>query len=137
MEPIRQTARNALRCLGVLIAGVLFLPRLRAEDPAPAPQKTQDQPSLWPMIAIMGLVFYFMVWRPQRREEKKKKEMLANLKKNDHVVTASGIHGVVANVTDSEVVLKVDESQDVRIKFSRSAVAQIVTGDEEVPAGKK
>lgn len=97
-----------------------------AEEPA-AP----STPPFLPMLIILGLVMYFLVIRPQRREERARKEMLLQLKKNDHVVTGSGIHGVVANVTDDEVILKVDESKDVRIRFSRSAVARILTGDEE------
>ena len=79
-----------------------------------------------PMIVIMGVLFYFMILRPQKREEKARKEMLSALAKNDHVVTASGIHGVIASVTDEEIVLKVDESKDVRIRFSRSAIARRV-----------
>jgi preprotein translocase subunit YajC len=76
-----------------------------------------------PIIAI----FYFLIIRPQRQQQKKIKEMLANLKKNDEVVTASGIHGTVAIVKEKTVVLRVDEG--CRIEFDREAIASVTNGE--------
>lgn len=104
--------------------------------PAPAGPGSQEAPpppaglgSPWPLLVIMGVVMWFMVIRPQRKEEKAKKEMLSQLKKNDHVLTSGGLYGVVAAVTDADVVLKVDESKDVRVKVTRSSVAKVITED--------
>ena len=69
------------------------------------------------------LIFYFLVIRPQRQQQKKVKDMLANLKKNDEVVTTTGIHGTVAIIKEKTVVLRVDEG--CRIEFDREAIATV------------
>ena len=79
-----------------------------------------------PIIAI----FYFLIIRPQRQQQKKIKEMLANLKKNDEVITTSGIHGTVAIVKEKTVVVRVDEG--CRIEFDRLSIAS-VTSTEAKP----
>lgn len=68
-------------------------------------------------------IFYFLVIRPQRQQQKKIKQMLANLKKNDEVVTASGIHGTVAIIKDKTVIVRVDEG--CRIEFDREAIVMV------------
>lgn len=75
----------------------------------------------------IGLIFYFLVIRPQRQQQKKLKEMLANLKKNDEVVTTSGIHGTVAIVKDKTVVIRVDEG--CRIEFDRESIATVKSNE--------
>ncbi len=79
---------------------------------------------LFQIIPII-LIFYFLIIRPQRQQQKKIKEMQDNLKKNDEVVTASGIHGTVAIVKDKTVVLRVDEG--CRIEFDRESVASVTS----------
>ena len=75
----------------------------------------------------IALIFYFLVIRPQRQQQKKIKEMLGNLKKNDEVVTTSGIHGTVAIVKDKTVVLRVDEG--CRIEFDRESIASVKSNE--------
>ncbi|MDP6379868.1 MAG: preprotein translocase subunit YajC [Phycisphaerae bacterium] len=83
-----------------------------------------------PLALILG-VFYFLIIMPQRKRERKRKEMLAEVKKHDRVMTIGGIVGVVYSVTDDEVVLKVDEKNDVRLRFARSAVNRIIGGEDD------
>ncbi len=68
-------------------------------------------------LILMGAIFaafWFLLIRPMKQKEKKERESLfSSLKKNDEVLTASGIIGIVAQVKDDEVVLKVDESANV------------------------
>ena len=71
------------------------------------------------------------MFRPQQQQQKKIKEMLANLKKNDEVITTSGIHGTVVIVKDKTVVLRVDEG--CRLEFDRESIASIVTSSEVKP----
>ncbi|MGB2938284.1 MAG: preprotein translocase subunit YajC [Phycisphaerae bacterium] len=86
------------------------------------------------MVLIFG-VFYLLLIRPQRKREKERKlkrqEMLDALKKNDHVTTVGGIRGVVSSIGDKEVVLKVDESKDVRLRVSRDAISKVGDLDEK------
>jgi len=79
---------------------------------------------LVPYVIIFG-VFYFLVFRPQQKKQKQIKEMLANIKKNDDIVTASGIHGTVVLVKEKTVVVRVDEG--CRIEFDREAIALVKT----------
>jgi preprotein translocase subunit YajC len=72
-----------------------------------------------------------MILRPQRREQSTRQSMLDQLKKNDRVVTAVGIYGVVVNVPQGvdEVTLRVDETSNTRIKVTRSSIVRVL-GDE-------
>lgn len=86
-----------------------------------------------PLVA-MGLVWYFLLMRPQRRDQQKREEMLGNLKKNDRVVTIGGMIATVAAVSDDkkEVTLKVDDN--TRIKFQRSAIQTVLRDEVSEPA---
>jgi len=89
-------------------------------------------------VPIM-LLFYFMMLRPNQRRERDRKNMLAALKKNDHVVTVGGIKGVVANVKpeEDEVVLRVDEDSGTKLRVVFSSIARVVTAAEESAGAKK
>lgn len=78
--------------------------------------------SLMPMLLVF-LVFYFLLIRPQQKKQKELSSMLSSLKKNDEVLTSSGIHGTIVNVKDDTVVLKVDDN--VKIEFEKSAIALV------------
>lgn len=82
---------------------------------------------LIPMLAI-GFLFYFLLIVPQRKEQRKRQQMLGALKKNDRVITIGGIYGVVANVhrEADEVTLKVDEATNTKIRVSLSAIARVL-----------
>src|ERR1051325_5814940 len=89
---------------------------------------------LWPLV-LMGLIFYFIMLRPQNAEKKRRAEMLNAVKKNDRVVIIGGIMGVVQNVKDDEITLKVDESSNTKITFTRASIARVVsTGQPEQAA---
>lgn len=81
---------------------------------------------LFPLI-LFGLIFYFLLFRPQSREKKRRAEMLSAIKKNDRVVTIGGIIGTVSSVRDDEITLKVDESSNTKITFSRASVQRVVS----------
>ena len=82
---------------------------------------------LLPFIAIFAL-FYFLLIRPQRREQAKRQEMLSAVKKNDRIITAGGIYGVVASVNRdaNEVTIKVDESSNTKLRMTLSSIGQVV-----------
>ena len=93
------------------------------------PQQSGLTQILFMYVPII-LIFYFLIIRPQRQQQKKIKEMLANLKKNDEVITTSGIHGTVVIVKEKTVVLRVDEG--CRIEFDRESIG-VVTNTEVKP----
>lgn len=90
---------------------------------------------LMPLLVIF-LLYIFMIQRPQRREQAKREEMLRNIKKNDHVLTTSGIYGVVTNVHGDEVTVRVDETNNTRLRMSISAIARVL-GDEPKDEAQK
>lgn len=85
---------------------------------------------LLPMLAI-GLLMYVMLIRPQRRDKQTRDAMIASLKKNDHVVTVSGIYGVVTNVRPEadEVTVRVDETSNTRLRMTMNSILRVL-GDE-------
>jgi len=74
-------------------------------------------------IVLIFVVFYFLLIRPQKKQQDAHKKMLAALKKNDEIITAGGIHGVIANVKDATVTLKVDDN--VKIEIQKSGIASV------------
>ena len=82
---------------------------------------------LIPMILIIG-IFYVVLFLPERKKQKKRKEMLDAMKKGDRVMTSSGLYGNVAQIQDDVVVLQVADG--VRLRFNRVAIQQVLTEDE-------
>jgi len=93
--------------------------------------------SMLPFFVLIGVFMWLAVIKPQKQKENEEKQLLDKLKKNDHVVTKSGMHGVVMNVKDDEVVLRVDEQQNVKIRFQKNAIAAILGEDEKSKAEEK
>jgi len=91
------------------------------------------------MLLLLMVVFYLVVMRPEQQKRKRAEAQLKALKKNDRVVTAGGIYGVVAHVNREadEVIVKVDESNNTRLKFTLSAISRIVSEEAEAADEKK
>jgi len=81
------------------------------------------------MMAAMFAVFYFLLIRPQQKQEKARRAMLAKADKGDKVVTTSGMHGVIVSGDKDTLTLRVDA--DVKLRFDRSAIARIVNESAE------
>lgn len=88
---------------------------------------------------LMFVVMYFLILRPQKRKEKERKALLSRIKKNDRVVTAGGIHGLVTSVREHEIILRIDDAKDIKIKVDRSAVVTVleVSHDEDAEESKE
>lgn len=94
-------------------------------DPASAPEGG----GLMKMVLMMGIIFgifWFLIIRPQQKQEKARRAMLDALKKKDRVVTNGGLLGTVQDLRDDEVTLRVSENPDVRIRVRRSAVVEVL-----------
>lgn len=84
---------------------------------------------LFPLILIMG-VFFIIMMSSSRREKKRRAEMLSQLGKGKKVRTAGGVLGTVVEVRDDEVLVKVDESANTRIRFARDAITAVMDEKE-------
>jgi preprotein translocase subunit YajC len=80
---------------------------------------------LLPFI-LMFVVMYFLILRPQKKRERDRKALLSRIRKNDRVVTAGGVHGVIISVRENDVILRVDDSKDVKVKVDRNAIATVL-----------
>lgn len=75
-----------------------------------------------PFIFIF-VIMYFIMIRPQMRRQKEQQKLVSSLKTGDRVVTSSGIHGLISNVKDSTVIVKV--ADNVKIEMDKSAIANV------------
>jgi preprotein translocase subunit YajC len=75
-------------------------------------------------FAMMFVIFYFLVFRPQTKARKDHEQMIKGLKKHDEVVTTGGIFGTVVNVRPESITLRVDEN--VRLEVEPSAIGRLV-----------
>ncbi len=89
-------------------------------------------------IAMIMLLFYFLLLRPERQKQAQQRTMLEAIKKDDHVVTFSGIYGVVMNVQREadKVTLKIDENTGARLQVTLGSISRVVRGDQpaELPS---
>ena len=89
-------------------------------------------------MVIILVVFWLFLIRPQRKKDKKVKEMLANLKVGDRVCTIGGIYGTITNIRDGNTVTLALGPQDVPVVFARWAIRNVeeitVENDAEVLA---
>lgn len=76
------------------------------------------------MFAAIFLIMYFLMIRPQQKRAKEREKMLSELKKGDKVVMSSGIYGIISSIDEKTVVVQV--SENVKIKFEKSAVAVVL-----------
>jgi preprotein translocase subunit YajC len=112
---------------------------LAATAPATAPGAGTEPAPFWAQygqmfpLAIAGVLMWFMFTRSGRGKDKKRASMLKQLKRGDKVVTIGGVMGTVVEARDNDVVLKVDEGSNTKIKFRRDAVKYVVE-DETAPA---
>jgi len=83
-----------------------------------------------PMLLAVG-IFWYLMYRGQRKERRKHADMLANLKKNDRVQTIGGVIGTVVEARQHEVVVKVDETNNVKMRFNRAAIKEVLALSSE------
>lgn len=92
-------------------------------------------PSSWPfltMILLLVVVYFVLLVLPKRKAEKQRQSMLDNLKKGDRVQSIGGILGTVVNTEGSEVLVKVDETTNTKLRFTRSAIHRVVVEEKKV-----
>ncbi len=91
--------------------------------------------SILPFILIF-VIMYFLILRPQRKQMKERQEMLANISRNDTVVTGGGIVGKVTKVIDDNE-LEVEIAKDTRVRAMRSLVAEVRVKGQVATAAKR
>jgi preprotein translocase subunit YajC len=87
---------------------------------------------IWIMLLVM-LVFIVMTSMAGRKEKRRRAALLAAVKRGDRVQTVGGEIGTIVELTDSEMVLRVDEASNTRIRFARSALQQVLQSRDAKP----
>jgi preprotein translocase subunit YajC len=102
---------------------MMFQLLAQAQPAAPASSPGGGFGFFVPFIFIF-IIMYFMLFRPQKKKQQEQQRLIAALKTGDKVVTNAGIHGLIANVKETTVMLKV--ADNVKIEMEKSAVTNVV-----------
>jgi preprotein translocase subunit YajC len=95
-----------------------------AQSPAGAPPGPSSGMNLLVWMAAMIIIMYFVMVRPQRKKQMEQQRLISNLKTGDRVVTNAGIHGLISNVKETTVIVKV--ADNVKIEMEKSAIANVL-----------
>lgn len=87
------------------------------------PNPNAGMANIFFLVAVFA-IFYFMLIRPQQKQQKKHREMINNLNKNDEVVTLGGVHGTIINVKEKTFVLRIDDN--AKMEVDKNAISYIV-----------
>lgn len=79
------------------------------------------------MMGLMVVMFYFLLIRPQQRQRKEMQKRIDSLETGDKVVTTAGIHGLVHNIKEKTVVIKIADS--TMVEFDKPAIATVIKKD--------
>ena len=96
-------------------------------DKKPRAEPLLGNPMIMMMFFIILIVWFLMI-RPEQRKQKERQKMLQNLKKGDKVMTAAGMFGIVGNVKDNSVMVRIADNNTVA-EFSKNAITAVVSSD--------
>jgi preprotein translocase subunit YajC len=103
----------------------LLLLAQAATPGAPAPNPLMQ---FVPFIFII-IIFYFLLIRPQQKQRKEHQKLVSSVQSGDAIVTNAGIHGVVTNVKEKTVLVRV--ADNVKIEFDRASIVSVVRDAEK------
>ncbi len=96
-----------------------------------------QQYGLFLFLGLMVLMMWFMVIRPQKKEEKRRKEMIDSTKRGDEVVTIGGVHGTVEAVGEATIDVRVGKgSESIVVTFNKGAVSTNLTNERAASVKK-
>ncbi|MCR5107220.1 MAG: preprotein translocase subunit YajC [Lachnospiraceae bacterium] len=82
-------------------------------------------------IVIFGAIMYFMIFKPQKKEQNRLKAMLSDLAVGDCILTNSGFYGIVIDIQDDTVIVEFGNNKNCRIPMQKSAISQVEKADGE------
>ncbi len=102
---------------------LLFLAQAQPGAP-PAPGGGLGFPQTFVPFIFIFVIMYFVLFRPQKKRQQEQQRLVASLKTGDRVVTNAGIHGLIANVKETTVMVKV--ADNVKIEMEKSAITNVL-----------
>lgn len=105
-----------------------------APDPGASQQQQTDPPPRNPLLQflpfiLLFVVMYMILFRGPRKKQQQQKQMMQALAKSDRIQTIGGIIGTVVDIKDDEITLKIDESNNTKMKILRSAISRNLSKD--------
>src|SRR5436190_22888763 len=102
-----------------------FLAQAQTAAPAaPGPAGAGGFMNLLPFWFFIIVIMYFVLIRPQKKRQQQQQRLVSSLKTGDRVITNAGIHGLIANVKETTVIVKV--ADNVKIEMEKSAVTNVL-----------
>jgi preprotein translocase subunit YajC len=80
--------------------------------------------SVFLMFGLVFVIFYFLLIRPQQKQAKQHREMIASLKKGDKIISTGGLYGTITGLTDDFVTMEI--APKVRVKISRASISKLM-----------
>ena len=102
-------------------------------QPAQPPETLTSEIMSFAPLALMLIVVFFFMSSGRKREQKKRDQMHNALKRGSRVVTAGGLIASVVEVRDDEVVLKVDEANNIKERYTKSAIIKVLDEGDAAP----
>jgi preprotein translocase subunit YajC len=100
-----------------------------APPPGTEPNPTGQMLQMLGMFVILGVMFYFLLIRPQQKQRREHEQLLKNIRSGDRVLTTGGIYGIVTNVKDKSLMVKI--ADNVKVELAKSAVSAVVQKSSE------
>ncbi len=82
------------------------------------------------LVLIVGFI-YFMMIRPQKKEQKRMGAMISSMEIGDSVLTNSGFYGIIIDITDDTIIVEFGNNKNCRIPMQKTAVAQVEKANAE------
>ena len=96
----------------------------QAQSAAPQPVPGGGIGSFFVPLIFIFIIMYFVMIRPQKKRQEQQQKLMAGLKTGDRVVTNAGIHGLISNVKENTVLVKV--ADNVKIEMEKPAITTVL-----------
>lgn len=83
---------------------------------------------IW-LVVLFGMMYFLMI-RPQKKEQKRMSAMLADVTVGDAIVTSSGFYGIVIDMTEDDVIVEFGNNKNCRIPMKKSAIAEVEKAED-------
>ena len=97
---------------------------------SPCASSLMDKNFLFLMLAMFAIMYFIMI-RPQKKRQQEQKKMLQEVGKGTRIRTIGGIIGTIVSEQEDEVVIKIDETTNTKMRIVRSAIGKVITEEEE------
>ena len=81
-------------------------------------------------VIALGAMFYFLAYKPQKKQQKAQNDLMSSVEKGDYVLTTSGFYGIIIDVTDDDVIVEFGNNKNCRIPMEKAAIADLEKAED-------